>query len=264
MHKKLEPVNRENFSITFGKKSNAQEVNPEIFFAETIKFISKTAVGEYFWFIANTANGITHAAGGMLEKITPIKLENFVGFSPEILFNQVHPDDLGKIFAFTNHWISIFQSVSPERREYLKPTIYIRLRSSNETYNWVMIQYIDNLYDEEGNVSFGLTLVTNINHLKKDNEALMSLLDTYDNSCQLFYCSSAQTINALEAEIPKISQRELEVVKLLAAGFSSKQIAGELNLSIKTVDNHRQNILHKTNTKSTGELVAFCINNGFV
>ncbi len=264
MHKKLQPIKKENFSITFGEGSKAKEINPEEAFNETIKFLSKTAVGEYFWFIANTAKGLTHAAGGMLEKMTPIKMESFVGFSPEILFSNVHPVDLPKIFAFTNHWISFFQSTTQERRAFLKPTIYVRLKSVNEIYNWVMIQYVENIYDEDGNINYGLTLVTNISHLKKDNEALMSLLDTYDNSCQLFYCSSSQTLDNITIEIPRLTNRELEIIKLLCAGFSSKQIAADLNLSIKTIDNHRQNTLHKTNTKSTAELVAFCINNGFI
>ncbi len=264
MTTKLNPIKKEDFSITFGKNSATTNRNPEEVFKQIIQFISKTAVGEYFWFIANTAAGITHAAGGMLEKMTPIKMENFVGYSPEILFSQVHQDDLAKIFGFTNHWISIFKLTAPERREYLKPTIFVRLKSASQTYNWVMVQYVENIYDDEGNISFGLTMVTNVNHLKKDNEAMMSLLDTYDNSCQLFYCSSDQIINNAEIEMPKITHRELEVVKLLSGGLSSKQIAVYLNLSVKTVDNHRQNILRKTNTKSTGELVAYCINRGFI
>lgn len=264
MINKLTPIKKEDFSITFGKNSGKINDNPEEIFNQTIKFINKTAVGEYFWFIANTGLGITHAAGGMLEKMTSIKRENFVGVSPEILFHQVHSEDLSKLFTFTNHWIFVFKLTEPERREYLKPTIFVRLKSAIQTYNWVMIQYVENIYDSEGNISFGLTMVTNVNHLKKDNEALMSLLDTYDNSCQLFYCSSSQTLKNVEIEIPKITHRELEVVKLLAAGLSSKQIAFNLNLSIKTIDNHRQNILRKTKTNSTGELVAYCINRGLI
>ncbi|MFZ4768758.1 MAG: LuxR C-terminal-related transcriptional regulator [Ferruginibacter sp.] len=40
-------------------------------------------------------------------------------------------------------------------------------------------------------------------------------------------------------------------------GFSSKQIALALNIAINTTDNHRQNMLRKTQSKSTGELVGF-------
>jgi DNA-binding CsgD family transcriptional regulator len=260
----LTPVNREDFSTTFGGEPANKELNPNVLFENTIEHFKKTAVGEYFWFVANTTNGMTHSAGGMLEKMMPIAMKNFVGHSPEILFRCTHPDDLPKLFAFTNFWINYFQSASADRKVYLKPTIYIRLLSVQESYNWMMIQYVENLYDENGNIKFGLTLVTNIAHIKTDGEAMMSLLDTYDNSCQLFHCSAPNNVLPYEIEMPKLTQRELEVIRLLAAGLSSKQIATELNIALKTADNHRQNLLHKTSTKSSGELVAYCMNRGFI
>lgn len=260
----LAPVSREDFSTTFGGEPANKEVDPNILFTNTIEHFKKTAIGEYFWFIANTSNGSIHAAGGMLEKMMPFAMKDFVGCPPEILFKCTHPDDLPKLFAFTNFWINYFQSASNERKIYLKPTIYTRLQTAQESYKWMMVQYVENLYDENGNIKFGLTLVTNIAHIKTDGEAMMSLLDAYDNSCQLFYCASPNNILPYEIEMPKLTQRELEVIRLLAAGFSSKQIATELNIAQKTTDNHRQNLLHKTNTKSTGELVAYCMNRGFI
>ena len=58
--------------------------------------------------------------------------------------------------------------------------------------------------------------------------------------------------------------REIEVLRFFAIGYSSKQIATELNIATKTIDNHRQNLLQKTNTKSSAELVAYGINLGFI
>ncbi|MFY7965164.1 MAG: response regulator transcription factor, partial [Chitinophagaceae bacterium] len=260
----LTPVSRKDFSITFGGEPANKELDPNAFFANTIQQISKTAIGEYFWFVANTSNGTVHSAGGMLEKMMPFSMKDFVGYPPEILFKCTHPDDLPKLFAFTNFWINYFQSASDDRKTYLKPTIYTRLQNNEMFYNWMMVQYVENWHDENGNIKFGLTLVTNISHIKTDGEAMMSLLDTFDNSCQLFYCTSPNIVLPYEIEMPKLTLRELEVIRLLAAGFSSKQIATKLNIAQKTTDNHRQNLLHKTNTKSTGELVAYCIQHGFI
>jgi DNA-binding CsgD family transcriptional regulator len=64
--------------------------------------------------------------------------------------------------------------------------------------------------------------------------------------------------------MPKISPREIDILHLLAAGHSSKQIAGELNIAIKTVDNHRQNLLRKTGARSTAELVTKAVKLGLV
>lgn len=54
------------------------------------------------------------------------------------------------------------------------------------------------------------------------------------------------------------------MLRFLTIGYSSKQIAAELNIATKTIDNHRQNLLQKTNTKSSAELVAYGINLGFI
>lgn len=54
-----------------------------------------------------------------------------------------------------------------------------------------------------------------------------------------------------------LSQRELDIIHLLKEGFSSKEIAGKLNVSLKTVEVHRYNILKKLNLKNTAALVNF-------
>ncbi len=56
-----------------------------------------------------------------------------------------------------------------------------------------------------------------------------------------------------------LTKQEKIVVELLAQGFSSKQIAGHLKSSQNTIDNHRKNMLKKTNTKNVAELVAIAI-----
>ncbi|MEO7313703.1 MAG: LuxR C-terminal-related transcriptional regulator [Ginsengibacter sp.] len=56
----------------------------------------------------------------------------------------------------------------------------------------------------------------------------------------------------------------MEVIGFLAIGYSSKQIDAEIKIAVNTVDNHRQSMLKKTNSKSTGELVNFAIKAGFV
>lgn len=54
----------------------------------------------------------------------------------------------------------------------------------------------------------------------------------------------------------KLSQRELEIIKLIKDGFSTKQIAQTLELSVYTVETHRKNINRKMGVKSPTELLA--------
>jgi DNA-binding NarL/FixJ family response regulator len=59
-----------------------------------------------------------------------------------------------------------------------------------------------------------------------------------------------------------LTPRELEVLKLIAEAHSSKEIAKELVISIKTVERHRQNILDKLGMRDRVELTRYAIRRG--
>ena len=261
----LQPVKREDFILARNSTGNTNPfVSPENYFSTLIPEIKKFAVGPHFWFIADLTKGTLATAEGMIEEITSIKKEAYIKGIPDQLFQRTHPDDIQQMFSFSNHWVSFLMSLAPERRAHVHPTIYIRIKNKEEIYKWVMVQYADQNFDEKGELLFVFTLVTDISFIKKDGPAMMSILDTTDATCQHFYCVDGKSLAQTGRFIPKITLREMEVIGLLAIGYSSKQIASEMKIAIKTVDNHRQNLLKKTNSKSTGELVNYAIKAGFV
>lgn len=60
------------------------------------------------------------------------------------------------------------------------------------------------------------------------------------------------------------SEREIEILYQICKGLSNQEIADVLNISKRTVDKHRENILSKSGTKNTAGLVMYAIKNGFV
>ena len=62
----------------------------------------------------------------------------------------------------------------------------------------------------------------------------------------------------------KLSKREIEIIKLLAEGLTSVQIAEKLFIADHTVKTHRKNILRKTGSGSTSALVQFALNNHII
>jgi DNA-binding NarL/FixJ family response regulator len=56
-----------------------------------------------------------------------------------------------------------------------------------------------------------------------------------------------------------LTQREIEVVRLLGAGKSNKQVAGDLGVSCRTVESHRSHIMAKLNFNSFSDLIRFAI-----
>jgi len=60
-----------------------------------------------------------------------------------------------------------------------------------------------------------------------------------------------------------LTTREREVTKLIAEGNSNKVIADLLYISVRTVENHRANIMKKLNVKSTADLIKYAIRKGY-
>jgi len=60
----------------------------------------------------------------------------------------------------------------------------------------------------------------------------------------------------------ELTPREVEVLGLLAQGFMNPEVAGQLVLSVRTVETHRANIQRKTGISTRAELIAYAKNNG--
>ena len=67
-----------------------------------------------------------------------------------------------------------------------------------------------------------------------------------------------------EATYDRLSEREKQVLKLIAEGYTMKQIAASLTLSIKTVMTHRTNIMEKLAIHNRTELIKFAIRKGLI
>ena len=64
------------------------------------------------------------------------------------------------------------------------------------------------------------------------------------------------------AKEPLLSTRETEVLRLLAAGKSTADMARELGVSVKTIETHRRQIMHKLGLHSVAELTKYAVREG--
>ena len=95
------------------------------------------------------------------------------------------------------------------------------------------------------------------------NELINAILDV--NAGKKYICDEVKDILAkqeldvenIKPDLNVLSRREIDVIKLIKEGLSSKEIGVQLDISIKTVEVHRYNILKKLNLKNTALLVNF-------
>jgi two-component system response regulator DegU len=60
------------------------------------------------------------------------------------------------------------------------------------------------------------------------------------------------------------TKRELEVLTLICKGLTNKEISSKLNIGVRTVDRHKDNILQKVNVRNTVELVIYVLQNDLI
>ncbi len=79
-------------------------------------------------------------------------------------------------------------------------------------------------------------------------------------------CKPAQPTGQAPAATPEpdLTSREVEVLQLIAEGFANKQIAGELGLSVKTVEKHRQSVMKKLDIHDIAGLVRHAVEKGII
>jgi len=110
--------------------------------------------------------------------------------------------------------------------------------------------------------------------LKEDSD--IELLTAIEKCLQgEFYISSALAESYVPEELIQIrsgdkihdkhlTNREKQVITLVAEGNKSKEIAELLRISIRTVEHHRANIMRKIDTKNTAEMIMYAVQHGFI
>ena len=93
----------------------------------------------------------------------------------------------------------------------------------------------------KGNVYFSQELLLNIILKEEQQPAISNALQYFD-----------------------ISEREMDVLKLICRGFTNKEIAEKLFISVKTVEGHKSKLMLKTETSNAVSLVLFAIRNQLV
>lgn len=94
------------------------------------------------------------------------------------------------------------------------------------------------------------TILKAINHVLNDNIYVSNEIATRIFS--MFFDGKSKEESS---PIDLLTDRELEVFQLIGQGFGTREIAGKLHISVKTVENHRAHIKEKLNLKSAIELV---------
>lgn len=208
---------------------------------------------QFFW-INDYTDGCNVYVHPNTEAITGYPVENFREFG--FAFSITHPDDHDYAYEFSKRTIALTKDYKKELLNdpyFATFTVDFRLRCKGGNYIRVNRHTCCFKTDSEGNMVYALVMFTDITHLKKSDHMTFSWIGKY-NFRNYFDDLIIRYNNNLN-----ITNREKDVLNRLAGGFSATNIARQLSVSVHTVISHRKNLLHKTGTKNTAELIRFAL-----
>lgn len=106
-----------------------------------------------------------------------------------------------------------------------------------------------------------------VNELKDCIEKVMAGSFYYSKEVLNSYLENPQPVQRKAKTVlkgPKLTKREIEVIRLIAQEYTNEEIAETLGLAKRTVDNQRNNIMQRINVRNTAGLVKFAFQNGLI
>lgn len=195
-------------------------------------------------------------------------MDKFLGYSSDFLFktspsflNEIRNKEDLSIFneqIFPDQMSFLAHHAKENRCQYIFTTNF---RVKNFSNAWsVVIQRTRYLFNEYDRIPVAsINSLTDITYFKNDSK-INHLIEQFDEKRQRRVvenkCYYSKDSNDL------LSKREVDVLKLASKGLGSKEIAEELNISIHTINNHRRNMLSRSNCKNILQLVDRAVKNG--
>lgn len=139
-----------------------------------------------------------------------------------------------------------------------RPVVMITVSRDNSCEE--LSQITDSLFGQQKVDMAFFNISFDVREVKKRIEQLMTTVDPVVNEVM----DSEGEYGKIIKVKPVFSNRELEILQLIALEYTNEQIADKLCLAKRTVDNHRVNLMQRANAKNTAGLIGFAFRNGLV
>lgn len=178
------------------------------------------------------------------------------------IIDLIHPDDLAFVMEAETWTLEVLKEIGFEHQLNLKTGYCFRMKVTENCYELFHHQAMHTLKDENGRLLQAVNIHTNINHITTINNYIATVSgiglrkDFHQKAFQL-----EESENKLNERLTK---REAEILKLITKNHSDKEIAEILCISYHTVRTHHKNILKKTKSRNSFELLKRSLENGYL
>lgn len=164
----------------------------------------------------------------------------------EEILKKIHPDDKLKKYIHELRFFTMMESLPHENRSHYSVLSRLRIQDKDGSYRFIQHRMFYFYSASDYQLRFALCLYN------------IALDQSLPASSDFLIVDSEKGKIIIEDKLNYkniLSKRELEILKWIGEGYTSKEIAELLSISINTVSRHRQNILLKLNVKNSVEAV---------
>lgn len=250
---KLLPIAFNEFYKSLHITSSNEVIDYKAYFKPYIDMAKDFAIGPYFWFIPdNITMNIVAVSDNVKSQTGYSEAEWTIAGNFDFFPSLIHPEDRAYVLAAMQQIVVIIDSYSKKMLEETKFFIYCRFVNATGKYQWKAMQLPSFLIAENGKAISAFVLISDISHLNVLNMPLMTVIAN-NQQMQQFYKIDPPIQLAIPAF--KITKRETEIIKLMARGLNTPQLAEHLFLSYNTIENHKRNLRKKTGAKTSVEMM---------
>ncbi len=215
--------------------------------------------GKFFHYLLDSPTLTLEAVSDHSREIFGVDLE---GESLEALLDLIHPEDFSFVLACEDYVADfVSNKIQPDKILKYKFSYCVRLKTRNDIFKLFLIQNIVIDATSDGQLLKVLGIHSDISHITSFNNYKLSIFGLSGEPSYLGI--NVQDIN-LASQVNLFSDREIEVIRLLAQGFIGKEIAAKLHVSEETIKSHKKNAMRKSGVKNSNQLVGFSLTNGLL
>ncbi|ROI00746.1 response regulator transcription factor [Chryseobacterium daecheongense] len=208
------------------------------------------SMGEFYYYVLNLTNSTLSHHHESILKIHGLK--NYPETLNEVI-DLVHPDDIPFVIKAEQTAVEKMMEIGIQHQLFLKSSYCFRMKTASGNYELFHHQAIHTLEDENKKLIQAINIHTNIHYITHQNPytVLISGISPRNDFHQI-KINSPLSVDPLLMELTK---REKEILSFIAKGYSGKEISKILILSEHTIRTHRKNILKKTSSRNSKELL---------
>lgn len=237
----------DKYKETFSSNQNINSSQITEHIEELIKIKFDLFSGSTFYILIDmTDNSINYVSDNM-SQILGYSADTILDEGLQFYISLIHQDEveiwsniLNDLMTFTK------ENISNPSKSKLSYSYNYRIKHRNGHYLNLLENQVPILYDKEGKpiISFGKFTLINLDKKLPITSTIDSLNDS--NEYHRIYSKTYTSINFLV-----LTKREIEVLKLISLGNTTKEISDDCFISIKTIENHRSNICRKLKLPKT-------------